>query len=127
MLWTTLLFGFCAIVPKIVSIGEDSILFNARMALSHVPSCAKDLTFYVYELPSKFNNLLLNSIELLHGDSQCDFARSPCLELTRDPHYSNVRQYAADVPILAKFLSLNLTNTPQQADFFVVPFYSAVS
>jgi hypothetical protein len=72
------------------------------MAPSEIPKCAKSFKFYIYRLPSRFNDDLITEYERQRGTSSCDFARSPCLELVRDHEYSSMRQYAADIPILGK-------------------------
>jgi hypothetical protein len=55
--------------------------------------------------------------------SNCDYARSACIEEDRDDgFYSNHRQYAAEVPLLAKFLGMPQTSDPSAADLFVVPY-----
>lgn len=95
---------------------------------------AKDrdrLRVFVYDLPDKYNVDLLNKIEATRVSSNCDFSRTPCEELHRDEgggsDYSVDRQYAAEVPILAKFLMLNRTTVPSDADFFIVPYFGSIS
>lgn len=86
------------------------------------------ITVFVYDLPSKFNADLLSIMESKRVKSNCDYARSPCIEKDRDDeNFSVHRQYAAEVPILAKLLSVRRTTDPEKADFFVVPFFSATS
>ena len=86
---------------------------------------------------------MVNDIEKLNdkGLSNCDFGRKPCTEISRDPHYSrypfiqhsrniiisfSMRQFAAEVTILSRFLLLPQTNDPKEADIFLVPYFMAV-
>jgi len=108
-------------------------LFNALYPVyTHLPSKDRGrFKVFIYDLPKKYNVEILTKIEQTRVQSNCDFARTPCLEVTRDEtkgtsHYSNDRQYAAEVPILAKFLMMERANS-SNADFFVVPFFGATS
>jgi hypothetical protein len=111
----------------------DRIYPNASPTnLSKIPSCARKLKVFVYDLSAKWNSALLDQMESSYRRrSNCDYARSHCQERARDddPHglfgiaYSNYRQYAAEVPLLAKFLQMPQTDDPEQADLFVVPYF----
>jgi len=106
---------------------------KATLAELTLPPCARGLKVFIYDLPAEWNSDLLEHMEKrVRVRSNCDYARSPCIELQRDDEvinqslkwsgYSNHRQYAAEVPLLAKFLQMPLqTSDPAQADLFVVP------
>ena len=98
-----------------------------RLNLSAVPVlpwCASRLRVYVYPLPHWLNLEAVEVMETWKRRSNCDYARTPCTEVHRDDAsgYSNYRQYAAEVPLLAKFLSMPQTRNPDAADLFVVPY-----
>ena len=111
--------------------------------LLHLPRCAQKLKVFTYNLsfPSiEFENrtvpssqsLLLQMMEHHRGSANCDWARSPCVETTssntgKGDDYSNLRQYAAEVPLLAKLLSLPQTRQAEEADLFVVPYFAGES
>ena len=106
---------------------------NAALSELTLPPCARGLKVFVYDLPAEWNSDLLEHMEKrVRVRSNCDYVRSPCIELQRDDEvinhslkwsgFSNHRQYAAEVPLLAKFLQMPLqTSDPAQADLFVVP------
>lgn len=97
----------------------------------HVPRCAKSMRVWVYDLPRTYNSELLRRMELRRGASSCDYERSSCVETVRSRprrdgwDYSNLRQYAAEIPLLAKLLQLPRARTPQEADLFVVPYLAS--
>ena len=98
----------------------------------HVPRCAKkSMRVWVYDLPRTCNSELLRRMELRRGASSCDYERSSCVETVRSRprrdgwDYSNLRQYAAELPLLAKLLQLPRARTPQEADLFVVPYLAS--
>eukprot|EP00316_Scyphosphaera_apsteinii_P008772 CAMPEP_0119341994 /NCGR_PEP_ID=MMETSP1333-20130426/103768_1 /TAXON_ID=418940 /ORGANISM="Scyphosphaera apsteinii, Strain RCC1455" /LENGTH=474 /DNA_ID=CAMNT_0007354111 /DNA_START=257 /DNA_END=1678 /DNA_ORIENTATION=- len=101
-----------------------------RRATPHLPDCARNLKVYVYDLPSTYHANLLEKMERRRGKSSCDYERSACAEIVRSRpradnwDYSNLRQYAAEVPILYKFMQMPQTG-PEQADLFVVPWFAS--
>ena len=102
-----------------------------RVPLRRLPaSCATRPRVFVYNLSSRWHADLLASMERGRGTANCDYARSPCPEESHSStgknwDYSNLRQYAAEVPLLAKLLSLPHAAAPNEADLFVVPWFAA--
>ena len=103
----------------------------------NLPACAQRLRVFVYHLSfpnvkgaATSQSAMLDRIEKRRGNSSCDFARSACFE-TRASNtgggvdYSNVRQYAAEVPLLAKLLLLPPARHASDADLFVVPWLTS--
>lgn len=90
-----------------------------------LPQCARHLTVFVYDIPPTFHIDLLNTIERRRGKANCDWARSPCIERTREPVYSSLRQYSAELPLLAKLLSMPQAAAPEDADLIVVPWLAS--
>jgi hypothetical protein len=103
-------------------------LFNrTRTIPSVLPANCPSLRIFVYNLPDEFHLDLIRSVEDERKGSSCDWARSQCIELKRNGYYSLYRQHAAEVPILAKFLSLHQTSNVTEADFLVVPFLASTA
>eukprot|EP00966_Prymnesium_polylepis_P286717 6622715-Prymnesium_polylepis.1 len=99
---------------------------NARPAPPlQLPRCAQRLRVFVYELPRPFHAGLLDEAERSRGRANCDFARSPCVETRREPTYSSLRQYEAEVPLLAKLLLLPRASRAEDADVIVVPWLAS--
>ena len=90
-----------------------------------LPSCARHWSVFVYDLPPMFHAELLESMEKQRGKANCDWARSPCIERHREPAYSSLRQFAAEVPLLAKLLSLPQASHAEDADLIVVPWFAS--
>ena len=106
---------------------------------STLPLCAKKLRVFVYTnltfTDGRFDGgastaEVLRVLELQRARANCDWARSPCLETSHSGtggnwDYSNQRQYTAEVPLLAKFISMAATRRrawpAAEADLFVVP------
>ena len=100
--------------------------------LWRLPACARSLRVFIYDLPADFHHALLAKMEQRRSTSSCDYARSDCWERTRSKprpdqwDYSSLRQYSAEVPILAKFLQMPLlTADPRSADLLVVPWFGS--
>lgn len=100
--------------------------------LRQLPACARSMRIFIYNLPHSYHASLLTAMESRRGSSSCDYARSDCWERTRSKpiggnwDYSVLRQYAAEVPILAKFLQMpRLTSDPESADLLVVPWFAS--
>ena len=110
--------------------------------LKHLPSCAAGLRVFVYNLTINATRTfslsderaratttadVLRDLERQRGRANCDWARSPCLETQHSLtggnwDYSNQRQYAAELPLLAKFMLMpRQTTVAAEADIFVVP------
>ena len=103
-----------------------SVFPNAQPApLLQLPSCAQRYRVFVYDLPQAFHAGLLTQMEKQRGRANCDFARSPCIEVTREPTYSSLRQYEAEVPLLAKLLLMPQARRPEDADLIVVPWLAS--
>jgi len=98
------------------------------MAPERLPECGKKLKVFVYQLPPKFHADLLSKAESARNISQCGWERGPCWEKKRDQEYSTMRSYAAEVPMLAKFLMMpHVTSNANEADIFVVPWFGATA
>ena len=115
----------------------------APTVLHELPSCAQHLKVFVYNLSFPLVWLradngtvastqanMLRLMEARRGAANCDYARSPCHEKSasntgNNTDYSNLRQYAAEVPILAKLLLLPQTRRAADAHLFVVPWLAS--
>ena len=103
-----------------------SVYPNARpVPLLQLPRCAHLYAVFVYDLPREFHVGLLDQMEKARGQANCDFARSPCVETRREPLYSTLRQYAAEVPLLAKLLMMPRASRAVDADLIVVPWLAS--
>eukprot|EP00966_Prymnesium_polylepis_P318432 7355049-Prymnesium_polylepis.1 len=114
------------------------------VALQALPACAQQLKVYVYdhlqinaskvsrdvdvEQRAATTADVVNEVERRRGRANCDWARSPCRETTTSRtggnwDYSNQRQYAAEMPLLAKLLLMaaRRPTTADEADLYVVP------
>ena len=108
----------------------DSIYPNAQPNPPRIPLCARAPKVHVCNLSSSWNADLLQFMEKRRGKANCDYARSPCVETTHSgtgkmTDYSLLRQYAAEVPILAKLLMMPHAAPPNEADLFVVPWFAS--
>lgn len=108
-------------------------LFGHAPAPPQLPPCAAGLRFFVYNLSLDYNAHLLSAMERRRGASSCSYARAPCMENARSMvastgaswDYSNLRQYGAEVPLLAKLMLLPRAQRPEEADYFVVPWFAS--
>ena len=124
--------GSVALSPPARSLW-DRIYPNATpVRLQQLPACARGMRVFVYNLSDDYHARLLAKAEQHRGSANCDFARSPCEEKTRSVakkrdawDYSNVRQYSAEVPLLAKFLLMPQAASADEADLFIVPWLAS--
>ena len=117
--------------PHVARLWSDLYPHVAYRPVANLPSCAREFKVWVYDLNRTFNGALLDSMERRRGTSSCDYERAACVESTRSRSrpdgwdYSNLRQYAAEVPLLAKLLRMQHAATPQDADLIVVPWLAS--
>jgi hypothetical protein len=90
-----------------------------------LPFCGARLRIFTYNVSIEVVAWPVETMGKRQGNSSCDWQRGPCVEYVRQAQYSRDRQYAAEVPILAKFLRLQQTDDPETADLFVVPFFAS--
>lgn len=112
-------------------VGASRLFRRLFPSMPMIPSqlwpCAARFKVLTYNLPDGFHLDLLVAMARWRGSSNCDWMRSPCTELHRSNFYSRNRQFAAEVPLLAKLLLLPQTTNPDEADLFVVPWFVAAS
>ena len=95
-----------------------------------LPECAAGWKVFVYDLPPRFHATLQERLERARGPANCGWLRGACLERSQSKSYgefsySNLRQYAAELPLLAKLLRMEQTDDPLKADLIVVPWLMA--
>ena len=90
---------------------------------SALPPEVSRLRIFIYELSQSSHCECIARMERYRNKSNCDFMRSPCVEVMNDRYYSEQRTLAAEVFFLRQLMRMpNLVSEGSQADVFVVPY-----